>query len=352
VRFFMTAQIPILAYTCSAYCKAIRERLGRGEQHAAILYRQFCQKGALKDDPAFNNAPLLREEICNNTNFSQMQVVEELSDEGTTKFCLSTEDNKLIETVFIPMKKRGTLCVSSQVGCTQGCAFCETAKMGLIRNLTTEEIVSQLFIAKFEKNLPINNVVFMGMGEPFDNIEHVLAAARVISDPKGFAIGCNHITISTSGMVPGIERLSKEQELPINLALSLNAPNDAMRTRLMPITKRYNMESLKAAIANYNQVTGREVMIAYVLLADVNDSLDNADALADYLQGLNVRVNLIAYNPGKRGPFKRPLDETVESFKKSLQSHGLQALVRPSRGERIDAGCGQLSSKRHLGLKN
>lgn len=343
-------KIPLLAHTSSSYSEAIAKALGRGKQHAAILYRQFCHNGTLSDDPAFNNAALLREEIINSTDFSQLKIVEEQEDAGTLKLCLATHDEKFIEAVFIPMKKRGTLCVSSQVGCAQGCAFCETAKMGLVRNLTTEEIVSQLYVAKFEKNLPINNVVFMGMGEPLDNIDHVLAAGRVISDPKGFAIGLNHITLSTSGVVPGIERLT--EELPINLALSLNASNDELRCRLMPITRRYNMQALKEAVAGYNHKTGREVMVAYVLLQGVNDKQDDADALVGYLQGLNVRVNLIAYNPGKRGPFKRPGHEAVECFKKRLKSHGLQALVRPSKGERIDAGCGQLSGKRQLGLKN
>ena len=242
------------------------------------------------------------------------------------------------------MQSGGTLCVSSQVGCRMGCAFCETGRMGLLRNLTTEEIVSQIFVAKHHLKFSIRNIVFMGMGEPFDNYDNVMQAVRVLTDPKGFGFGKRHITVSTSGCVDGIECLMAEPEETPNLAVSINAPIEELRNRLMPVNKKYNLERLYQAMKAYCQTTGREILVAYVLLKDVNDTLEHADLLARYLEGLDVKVNVIPYNPQSRDRFSPPEEAVIEEFTQHLRSKGLYTLRRVTKGRDIMAACGQLGN--------
>jgi len=334
--------ISIFSHTHNSFSEAVRSRLGRGGVHAGILYQMWFRSGALSHDPAFNNAQVLRQAILEVTDFSLPKVIKEQGDEDTKKFLLETDDSLSIEMVFITTQARGTLCISSQVGCRMGCAFCETGRMGLQRNLSTKEIVSQLFVARFVLKLKFSNVVFMGMGEPFDNYDNVIEALRILRDPRGFAFGSHQITISTSGHVKGIQRLIDESDISVNLAVSVNAPDDTLRRKLMPINRKYDMQSLHDVMHQYCVRTGRQILIAYVLLDGVNASIDHADALANFLRDLNVRVNLIACNPQRHGHFKAPNLSHIEAFKKRLRQHGYQTLLRPSRGQNIMAGCGQL----------
>lgn len=268
----------------------------------------------------------------------------EKNDGETKKFLLKTSDSLEIESVLIPMQAGGTLCISSQVGCRIGCAFCETGRMGLLRSLTVEEIISQVFVARHILGYTIRNIVFMGMGEPFDHYDAVMQASRILLEPKGFGFGRNHITISTSGLVEGIHKFTHEKGPKPNLAVSINAPEDETRNRLMPINRKHDMQQLYQAMHEYNEITGLDILTAYVLLKDVNDSLAHADRLALYLKGLNVKVNLIPYNPQTRDRFARSDEETIEAFRQRMRAHGYPTLLRLTRGTNIMAACGQLGN--------
>jgi len=336
---------PLLCLTQEAYSQAIFEKIGKGRIHAGLIYEEWFRTGSVQgNSPAFNNAKLLFQEICQSTSFSLPEIIQNHLEGQTEKFLLRTRDSLEIESVWIPMQAGGTLCISSQVGCRMGCTFCETGRMGLLRNLTAEEIVSQVFIARFRLNLSFRNIVFMGMGEPFDNYDAVMQAVRVLMDPKGFGFGRNRLTISTSGCVEGIYRLIEEGEKGPNLAVSINAPEDESRTRLMPVNRRYPLADLYQAMHTYCLKTGRQILAAYVLLKGINDSEEQADRLAEFLKGLIVKINLIPYNPQSCDRFEPPLPETVELFRKRLFHHGCRALLRLTRGKNIMAACGQLGN--------
>lgn len=341
----MNQKIAILAHTYQSFCELIAETLGKGRVHAGLMYEELYRKGVIKGEhPAFNNAQSLYQDIYERLDFSLPNLLLEKNDEQTKKFLLKTDDCLEIETVLIPMQAGGTLCISSQVGCKMGCAFCETGRMGLLRNLSVQEIISQVFVARHLLGYTVRNIVFMGMGEPFDNYEAVIQASRILMDPKGFGFGRNHITISTSGLVEGIRKFTAEEGLKPNLAVSINAPKDELRNRLMPVNKNNTMENLYSAMKEYNEATGLDILTAYVLIKDVNDSLDHADHLASYLKGLHVKVNLIPYNPLSRDRFNRPSEEVIEAFRQRMRFHGYQTLLRLTRGKNIMAACGQLGN--------
>ncbi|MCB1135078.1 MAG: 23S rRNA (adenine(2503)-C(2))-methyltransferase RlmN, partial [Chlamydiia bacterium] len=232
----------------------------------------------------------------------------------------------------------------SQVGCNMGCVFCETGRMGLLRNLTTAEITAQVFIARHVLGYSFRNIVFMGMGEPLDNWEAVSQAVQVLTDPAGFGFAKNRITISTSGRVDGIYRMLEAGEPYVNLALSINAPNDSLRNRLMPLNRRYDMEAIRKAIEDYCAATQRQVLLAYVLMRDFNDGLEHAEQLAEWVQGLDVKINLIPYNPQSRDRFAAPTEEGLDAFAAYLRSRHLRTLVRHNKGRDIMAACGQLGN--------
>lgn len=344
----MTQRISILSFTHEAFCDEIFRRLGKGRQHAGLVYEEFFRTGkVLGSASAFANARALFEAIVEHTDFSMLEGSGEANDGATGKVLLRTPDAYEVETVLIPMQSGGTLCVSSQVGCRMGCAFCETGRMGLLRNLTTAEIVSQVFVARHRMSFDMRNIVFMGMGEPFDNYDQVMGAVRVICDPKGLGFGPRHVTVSTSGCVLGIYKLIEEGDSAPNLAVSVNAPSDEERNRLMPVNKKHDMAELYRAMKDYCEATGRQILAAYVLLAGRNDSLDHADRLAEYLRGLDVKVNLIPYNPQRRDRFAAPDQETVEAFLGRMRQHGYRTLLRATKGQKIMAACGQLGNAAH-----
>lgn len=337
--------IPFFEQTQQSYALAIAHRLGKGLQHAGRIYTQIMRKNAVdRVDPFFNNSQRLIDEILALTDFSLPDLHSQKEEGPTGKFLLRTHDNLFIESVRIPMQAGGTLCVSSQVGCKLGCAFCETGKMGLLRNLTAGEIVSQVHIAKHQLEFDMRNIVFMGMGEPFDNYDAVMQAVKVLTDPKGFGFGKRHLTVSTSGLIDGIERFTHEQGETPNLAVSITAAENALRNRLMPINKKYNLVQLYKAMLRYNQKTGREILIAYVLLQGVNDTLDHADSLACYLRGLSVKINVIPYNQQTRDRFAAPEAVTIDDFMQRLREQGYCTMRRATKGREIMAACGQLGN--------
>lgn len=337
--------IPILSLDSKSYAKAIKARLGKGAEHALYLYQEWFRKGSISDShPAFANAKGLFEDIKQATDWSLLEEKKGRDDGSTEKLLFKTKESLEIETVIVPMEAGGTLCISSQVGCRMGCSFCETGRLGLLKNLSVEEIVGQVFLARHIAKADIRNIVFMGMGEPFDNFEAVIQAFRVISDSNGINIGPRHITISTSGKVDEIYRFADFEENMPNLAVSITAPTDILRNKLMPINRKMNLEKLHEAIAYYNRKTGRQVLAAYVLMKGVNDSLEHADLLANYLEGLNVKVNLIPFNPRENDRYQTSLPEQVSAFKQHLVEKSFRVLVRTTKGDKIMAACGQLGN--------
>ena len=267
------------------------------------------------------------------------------ADVGTAKLLLRLADGECVESVVIPARDRATVCVSSQVGCAFGCAFCASGAMGFTRNLTRGEIVAQALRATETIGRRPDNVVFMGIGEPMANYEEVLGAIRTLNAPEGLGIGARRITVSTCGVVPGIRRLSSEG-LQIELSVSLHAPTDAQRSELMPVNRRWPLAELLAACADYTAATDRIVTFEYTLVRGFNDSPRDARALVRLLRPLKCRVNLIPLNPTAHFAGETPPESTLYGFRDFLMDAHLNATLRVSRGGGIDAACGQLRLRR------
>lgn len=271
-----------------------------------------------------------------------------LRDGDVTKFCQATPDGYEIESVLIPMGAREntwhTLCVSSQIGCKRGCTFCQTAQMGLIRNLTADEIVGQVDAARVELGAAVRNLVFMGMGEPMDNLDAVIESITRLHSDHANQIPRRRITVSTVGRCEGIRRLASQRWRRLNLAVSLNAPNDAIRSQIMPINRVEPMAELRRAIAEYPVRAGGHVLIEYVLIRELNDATEHARELAVYLRGLPTCVNLIPYNPRENSPYDVPDEETVVAFQRVLMEAGQLAFRRNTKGTQAMAACGQLGT--------
>ena len=271
---------------------------------------------------------------------------EQKSSDGTQKFLWKLGDSETIESVIIPrVTKKGirhTACISSQVGCAMGCTFCLTGKQGLMRNLTVDEIVSQ--VLELRKRAEITNIVFMGMGEPLHNLENVLAALKIFMDPKGLKYSRRRILVSTSGLVPAIEKLGQSTG-GVGLAISLNGSSNSGRTQVMPVNKKWPIEELLAACKKYPADSSRPITFEYVMLGGMNDSLEDAAKVVDLLHDLPHRkVNLIPFNPHPASSFLRPDPKTVKNFQHALITRGIPTTVRQSRGDDISAACGQLRS--------
>jgi len=260
------------------------------------------------------------------------------SPDGSSRFLLTLRDGAMVESVVIPERGRVTLCVSSQAGCARGCAFCATARLGLLRNLEAGEILEQAVMAS--RVSPISNVVFMGMGEPLDNYDQVRRAVVLLASPLGFNIGQRHIVVSTAGIVPGIRRLATDG-LPCQLTVSLNAPDDALRSRLMPVNRAWPLAELQDACREYVTRTGKRVTFAYVLLRGINDSPRQAGKLGAIARGLGAKVNLIPWN--RSTGFERPSEAAISTFQEALKATGVLTLMRRERGGTIGAACGQLA---------
>jgi len=270
--------------------------------------------------------------------------------DGTRKWLLAAGTGNGIETVFIPETGRGTLCVSSQVGCALECAFCSTGRQGFNRNLTVGEIIGQLWWANRALGATprgervISNVVMMGMGEPLANFDNVVAAMRIMLDDYGYGLSRRRVTLSTSGMVPAIDRLA--EQLPVALAVSLHAPNDALRDRLVPINRKYPLKELMAACKRYIKVAPRDfVTFEYVMLEGVNDSDDHARELVGLTRGVPCKFNLIPFNPFPDSGFARSSPQRIASFRDVLMQNGLVTTTRKTRGDDIDGACGQLAGQ-------
>jgi 23S rRNA (adenine2503-C2)-methyltransferase len=335
-----------------AFMQTLGEPAYRGAQIHRALYaeRRF-------DVAHMSNLPLaLRERLARETVIALPQIVRRYgSSDGTVRYVLTlpaadasgagkATKQATVEAVFMPEEKRQTICISTQAGCAVDCHFCLTATLGLIRNLTAGEIIGQVLIALEENRArlrPQTNVVLMGQGEPLLNYEPVMAALRILLDPNGMAITPRHSTLSTSGIIPGIERLGGEKVRP-KLAISLNASSNEQRDEIMPINRKYPIEDLLAACARYPLRPWEHLTFEYVLLGGLNDAPEDARRVAKLLAGLRAKVNLIPWNPGEL-PYQKPAEACIEEFRGILEEKGVRAFVRYSRGQDVMAACGQLA---------
>ncbi|MCX6990161.1 MAG: 23S rRNA (adenine(2503)-C(2))-methyltransferase RlmN [Chlamydiae bacterium] len=339
--------ISIFSHTAKEYAELVSTKLGRGYSHALKLYTDWFQRGMVNPEASWiePQARALVQEMILATDFSLPLKSEEKKAGDLIKFLLRFGDGLESESVLIPMQFGTTLCISSQVGCRMGCSFCETGKMGLLRNLSEAEIVSQVFCARHIYGKPVRNIVFMGMGEPLDNFDAVMQAVKILTCSSGLAFGPSRITISTSGVVDHMYRFMQEADPALNLAVSVNAPSDEIRSKIMPVNKKWNMADLKECMEEYCKHPRRQILAEYVLIEGVNDSLSCADLLAEYLQDLRVKVNLIPYNSQSRDRFSAPALEVREAFLSRMREKGYQTLLRGSKGQNIMAACGQLGNK-------
>ncbi len=339
----------------AAFCDGLGEKRFRATQ----LFRWIHQKGASSFDQMTDLAKSLREKLPASASIDGLKVVSQHdSADGTVKWLFDVGAGDVIETVFIPESDRGTLCISSQAGCAVGCRFCSTGHQGFSRNLTTAEIVAQLWFAehslrkqfKLQKNSEkrvISNVVMMGMGEPLQNYSQLLPALRVMLDDHGYGLSRRRVTVSTSGVVPMMDRLA--QDCPVALAVSLHAPEDALRSHLVPLNKKYPIVELLQACTRYQQHAPRDfITFEYCMLENVNDQPEQALQLVALMrkhagEGLACKFNLIPFNPFPASGLKRSGMAQVTAFAKILMDAGIVTTLRKTRGGDIDAACGQLA---------
>ena len=326
-----------------SWCLKEGESNYRGQQIFEWMYRHGISSF---EDMSNVNKPF-REFLSKNCIIQtlEMQNIYISKVDKSTKIIFRTTDNQFIETISMIYGYRHTVCISSQVGCSLDCSFCETGRMGLKRNLSAGEIVDQLIFVRGHNKQPITNVVFMGMGEPFHNYDNVISAADIFHSPRGFNLAATRITISTVGILPKIQQFIKEKQR-YKLAISLNAADDSSRTQIMPVNEKWSIVDLIKAGKEYSNMKKRQVMFEYVLIKGVNDSKDDAHKLAHLLQGIPCKLNIIPYNETE-GSYQRPDEITISQFSAIL--HDLRdeyrVFVRWSKGQDINAGCGQLAGR-------
>ncbi len=346
------------------YFQSIGEKPFRAKQLLQWVYQRKVTDFADMTDLGKG----LRQTLGQNTNLHLPQVVgQQCSGDGTVKWLLKLRDENCIETVYIPESERGTLCVSSQVGCGLNCTFCSTARQGFNRNLDADEIISQVWIANNiletligdcadacglvenaffnndeDQRRPVTNVVLMGMGEPLLNFDNVVSAMRLMMDDFSFGLSRRRVTLSTAGLVPVMDRL--RQQCPVSLAVSLHAPDNPLRNKLVPLNKKYPIELLLDCCRRYVGENNRQrVTFEYVMLKDVNDSVDHARRLARILGDMPAKVNLIPFNPFPQTQFERSGANAINRFRDVLLAKNIFTVIRKTRGDDIDAACGQLA---------
>jgi 23S rRNA (adenine2503-C2)-methyltransferase len=327
--------------------------VGIGEKpfRATQVIQWIHQYGVDDFDAMTNLGKELRARLRDTAEIHVPEIIQDqTAADGTRKWLLRLNDGNAIETVFIPEEDRGTLCVSSQVGCTLNCSFCSTGHQGFNRSLTVAEIIAQLLVANHalgrdpKGDRIITNVVLMGMGEPLLNFDNVLPAMRLMLDDYAYGLSRRRVTLSTAGVVPMLERL--REECPVSLAVSLHAPNDALRDQLVPLNKKYPIQELLEACRRYCADSPRSrVTFEYVMLEGINDSIEHAHELARILSDVPSKVNLIPFNPFPQTQYRRSSKQTIDRFRDVLIAAGLTTITRKTRGDDIDAACGQLAGR-------
>ncbi|HXT25372.1 MAG TPA: 23S rRNA (adenine(2503)-C(2))-methyltransferase RlmN [Candidatus Eisenbacteria bacterium] len=325
-----------------AFCVEMGEPAYRGDQ----IYRALYAERNFNLAEVCNLPAALRRKLTDCATVTLPAVKQRyLSQDRSVRYLLGLGEKASVEAVFMPSENRQTICISTQAGCAVDCQFCMTAQLGLIRNLTAGEILAQVLLplAEHQETLtPQTNVVLMGQGEPLLNYDNVMSAMRILLDPSGIGLAPKHVTLSTSGIVPGIEKLASEPRRP-KLAISLNASSDAQRDVLMPINKKYPLGKLLGACRGFPRGSREYITFEYVLLGGVNDTADDARRVARLMSDLGrVKVNLIPWNPGSL-PYREPTEESIETFHKILLEKGIPAFTRYSRGRDVMAACGQLA---------
>lgn len=331
--------------------------IGEPKFRAKQIYQWVYVHGATDFAQMTNLSKDLRARLAEKFSLTRPKIVtEQISKDKTHKWLLEFADGQRIETVYIPEADRGSVCISTQVGCAVGCTFCHTGSQKITRNLTVGEIVSQFMVARdvyqewpstSQENRLISNIVVMGMGEPLHNVDNVIAALKLLTDGDGIAISKRKVTLSTSGIVPNMLRIAKETG--VKLAVSLHAPNNEKRSQIMPINKRYPIEEILQACQEYQKiVTSRYITFEYLMLDGINDSLDDARQLIDLMKKFKIgaKFNLIPFNPWPGCPYKQSSNNRVHAFAKELEKAGFAAPIRVARGQDILAACGQLKSKK------
>ena len=323
----------------------ITDSLKASKFRARQIHNWIYLKSIKEIDEMTDLSVKFREELKQIARVTDVKIkVKQVSSDGTIKYLLEYPDGECVETVLMRFDNRANLtaCVSSQVGCAVNCSFCATGKRGFIRNLSYKEIIEQVLTIQRDTGLKVTNVVFMGQGEPLLNLDNVLKAMEIFNE--NFQIGARRLTVSTSGIIPQMNKLA-ELDMQSTLAVSLHAPNHEIRKKLMQIENKYDMKSLHAAMKNYVDKTGRRITIEYLLIKDLNDTIQSAKELAEYLHDIKCNINLIPYNPTADNDYQRPSNNSIMKFKYLLEHSGKKVTVRLERGADIDAACGQLKGK-------
>ncbi len=317
--------------------------MGKEKFRSEQILRWIYQRGVEDFAEMTDLAKSFREELSQRATISKMAPeAVEISSDGTRKFLFRLHDGKSVETVLIPMVGgRSTLCISTQVGCAMHCSFCLTGTFGLERNLTTSEIVNQVYTVRKEHS--VDNIVMMGMGEPLHNLDNVVDALKILYVASGFDYSSRKVTLSTSGLVPEMRELG--HRIKVNLAVSLNATTDAVRDELMPINRRYPLAELMDACRRYPHAPHQRITFEYILIQGVNDSLADAKRLVKLLHGVKAKVNLIPFNEHSGSPLKTPDEDSIRAFQTYLLERQIVAIRRASKGQDISAACGQLKGK-------
>ena len=321
--------------------------IGDKKFRSVQLY-EFLYKKRINNTSEMNNiGNNIKERLNKDFSFDMIKLIVKQEDNLVKKYLFELIDGERIESVVMFHDYGISVCVSSQVGCNMSCAFCESGRLKKRRNLEAYEIVEQILLIEQDIGKRISHIVVMGIGEPFDNYDNVMRFVKIVNDNKGIDIGSRHITISTCGIVPGIYKFMNE-EGQVNLAISLHAPNDEIRNKIMPISKRYKLEELMETIKKYISVTNRRVTFEYIMLDNINDSNECAMELSKLLKGINCYVNLIPYNETENISFKRSKNSQIMKFYDILKKNSINVTIRKEFGSKVDAACGQLRASKEV----
>jgi len=314
---------------------------GEGKFKATQVFEWLYKKRVTSFDDMKNVSKKTIKDLSENFSIEPLKILAKKEDVDVCKYLFGLSDNQKIEAVLMYHDYGNSLCISTQVGCNMGCHFCESGRLKKVRNLDASEMVRQILMVENDLKIRISHIVLMGIGEPFDNYDNVISFIDIINTPKGIDIGSRHITLSTSGIVPKIEKFMNYDK-QVNLAISLHAPNDEIRNSIMEINKAYPLSKLIPAVKKYIKKTNRRVTFEYIMLKNINDSIDNALELSELLKGINCYVNLIPYNETSHIEYKKSSKEQIMKFYDILKKNGINVTIRREFGSKVNAACGQL----------
>ena len=319
------------------------ETLGEKKFKATQVFEWLYQKRINTFDDMHNVSKRVIDLLKKDYTINKLEILDKQIGNDVVKFLFKLEDNNKIEAVLMKHDYGNSLCISTQVGCNMGCHFCESGRLKKVRNLDASEMVLQILMVEEELNIRISHLVLMGIGEPFDNYDNVIKLIDIINHPKGIALGSRHITISTCGLVPKIREFMNYDK-QVNLAISLHAPNNEIRNKIMEINKAFKIEDVISVVKEYINKTNRRVTFEYIMLKDVNDKVEHALELSKLLKGINCYVNLIPYNETSHIEFKKSSKESIMNFYDTLKKNNINVTIRKEFGSKVSAACGQLRS--------